>query len=296
MTRAEQWQAADAPIEFAAPDLTDAEWRMVAEARAWAAERSERPGQVLNRISSLSRRAMRRALDARPVADAMERAAGQLLEQFDPTSLNTSGPALDPTGAAAPARRTAALYQADIHADDVRRRYRRMLGTQGAVSGAASINPVTMLVALAGDVTASTLGILHATAETLAAYGVRDDLRTVAVRTLVLAGEQEPAARGRGLLVAAGIDQAEVPDPSDLAQVLAGQTGPRVVTEAIETIIRRRAQQRLLTAVPALGAVAGAATSVWMTSRACEAARHVGRLTFLHQHAGVALAGAAADR
>ncbi|MDX1657701.1 MAG: hypothetical protein R3343_02670 [Nitriliruptorales bacterium] len=266
--------------------LTRLEWELIADARAWAGKRPELPGQLLQQINAAGRRLMQRALSSPRVAEMVDMASTQLLEQFDPEAVRTEGPRLDPDGHASPARRTAALKQADGRADMAARRFTRMLGAQGAATGAASINLVTTAVAMAGDITASTVGLLHAAAEVLAAYGPRgDDLRTGAVRILLLVGEREPERRRHGLLVAAGIEPAPTPGLEDLAEILAGQTGPRVVNEAIETIIRRRVRARLLLAVPAIGAVIGAATSMWMTSRATEAAKHVGRLTFLHRHA-----------
>lgn len=275
-------------------DLTRSEQRLLDEAWAWCEAAGGTGGsELFDRISSTSRGLVRRALATAPASAAIAAAARRLLDQFDPSGIEVAGPPFAAGDTLTAADRAVALARADQHARQIERRYRRLLGAQGAVTGAASINITTTLVALAGDVTATTLGLLQSAAETLAGYGVPGDLRAASIRTLLLSTEPDPDRRRHGLLLAAGVDRGEgfasdgpaTEGREPLVEAFGAQAGPRVLIEALEGIVRRRAGRRVLVAVPAMGAVAGAATSVWMAKRTGTAARHVGRLAFLDRYA-----------
>jgi hypothetical protein len=146
---------------------------------------------------------------------------------------------------------------------------------------------VTAVAALVTDVAASTAGLMRAAVGTLGAYGDSDDLRDTALRTLLLTGEQDPVKRRTALLAIAGADDT-TPSEVSLPVALADQAGIRTLNQTVESVLRRRVQQRAIVVVPVFGAVAGGATSAFAVARTCEAARHVGRLRLLARHLGVA--------
>lgn len=155
---------------------------------------------------------------------------------------------------------------------------------EGALTGAASTNLLMAVGAVATELAVSLVGLLRASAETLAGYGEPiENLRGLAIATVHLAGVQGPSERRRGLLKVVGQEASSTPVDDQVYGVLAEQTGPRLVNEAIEALVRRRVQQRAVSAVPLLGAATGGATSAWMINRACKTGQQVGRLRLLRR-------------
>lgn len=277
-------------------DLTTNERAVLAEARAWIAKEPPPPARALQQVTAVPRRLVRRVMEQDVVAGAIEEGARRLLDQFEPwvEDLEPSDLGLPTSARPDPDVRADALRRADDEAQAVLRKYRGALSLQGGATGAASVNLVATVAAFAADITASTLGLLRAATETLAAYGQTRQLERTAVGVVALAGETEESARRDGLTAAAGLRPASHERSDDLAAALAEQAGARLLNEALETLLRRRVQQRALSAIPLVGAAAGAGLSAWMTTRTCKTAQHVGRLRFLHRHVGVVAADLAA--
>lgn len=275
--------------DLARPELTTEERAVLTEAREWIDHEPSGPALALQRITAAPRRLLERVMDHDVVADAIESGSQRLLDQFVPwvQNLEVADHGLGEGFVAEHNDRADALRTAEDRADATLRRYRNALAAQGGATGAASVNLVATVAAFAADLTASTLGLLRATAEILACYGRRDDLEAASIATVVLAGESDREARRRGLITAARLDGAADRRSSDLAQVLAEQAGARLLNEAVESTLRRRVRQKALGAIPLVGAAAGAGLSAWMTTRAGDAARQVGRLSFLRRHAGI---------
>ncbi|MDX1621336.1 MAG: hypothetical protein R3320_10120 [Nitriliruptorales bacterium] len=252
----------------------------LADARRWIHRDASLTDRILGGVSDNSRQLIDAVLDRSGARRTMQRVAAELLDNFEPVV--SGGPPAAMTPQMEPEQRARALAHADRDADQIASRYIGGLSVQGAATGAASVNPLAAIAAVAADVTITTLGLLRASSEIISTYIHRDDLREASIATVLLAGEQDVDTRRRGLLITAGIEPAAQPSEDRLAAILAEQAGPRLVNEAMESLVRRRVRQRALAAVPLFGAALGAATSAWMVERACTVARHVGRLSAIH--------------
>lgn len=260
------------------------EREVIEEARAWIEQEVGLPGRVVAGIGWASRRLVERVLATQRGQSAMRSTSRWLTGQLDAAVEDIAGrPAMQGT-ADRQADPGTALRRGDEAAQQVLDRYRRVLTVQGAITGAASTSLAMAVGAVAADLAASLLGLLRAAAETLAAYGEpTEDLRELAIATVHLSGVQGPSERRRGLLRTVGQEPSAVPVDDRFRGVLAEQTGTRLVNESIEALVRRRAQQRTVSAVPLLGAATGGAISAWMIKRTCSTAQHVGRLRLLRR-------------
>lgn len=264
--------------------LTAHELALLAEARDWVRDGAW-SSAMLEPVTTAVGAALDRAVRLPAVARVAQRATDALVDGLDdaldlPTLLD--GPAATAT---TPDERVALLDAGDEHAEQVRQRHVGRTAARGAVTGAMSSTWIGAAAGLAADVSATTLDQARAVAEVLAGYGLREDLRATALATLALAGERDPERRRTGLLAAAGFTAHPSPGVDELGDVLAEQTGARLLTDLVERVVRVRVRQRAAGVVPVLGAAAGAVTGATMTGRACDVARHVGRLRVLRTHA-----------
>lgn len=267
--------------------LTVREQQLLGEAADWVHRSAGPAKQAMERVNALTRKLLQRAMASDGVTAAIDGAAAGLLERIEVTATDIppAVASLGRTAAPGPAERDRALAQAEDEAQRLERRHRAMLTAQGALSGAAGSTLLTAVAALVTDVAASTAGLVRAAAATLTAYGHTEDLRDTALAVVVLAGEQDPSRRRAGLAAAASLGGPS-PDPA-LPTAMADQAGIRTLNQTVESLLRRRLQQRAVVAVPILGAVAGGATSAHTAARTCATARHVGRVHFVARHCGV---------
>jgi hypothetical protein len=260
---------------------------MVDEARRWVEQGPSWGDAALAPLTAVTQRAVGAIARVPAVADAIERGATTLVDEVlgdvEQQAATSAASTSTPTTASG---RLAVLDDADEQTEQVRERAKGRLAARGAVTGALSVNTMGAVAALATDVVTMTATQLRAVGRILALHGV-EELGTTAVATLVLAGETEVGRRREGLLLAAGFDARGDGLAGDLEEVVAEQIGARVATDAVEQLLRRRVQQRAVGLVPVVGAAAGAVTAAWMTARACDTARHVGRLRFLRVHAAL---------
>lgn len=264
---------------------THREATLLDETRDWTRHTPGAAARAIDRINGVTRGLVERALAAPAVASAIDDAGAALLDRVDVDRVQVppAVAAIDTAPWPNPDERAVALEQAEQQAAAVDRRHRALLTAQGALSGAAGSGVVTAVAALVTDVAASTAGLLNATVATLAAYGHTADLRGTALRTLLLTGESDADRRRSALVDAAGTGGPLASDAA-LGRAFADQAGIRTVNQAVESVLRRRVQQRAVVVVPVLGAVAGGATSAFSVARTCAAARHVGRLHLLARH------------
>lgn len=269
-------------------ELTVTELALVRDATTWVDRDPDWADRVVDGIGGAARRLLDRALRSSSVQSAVHQGAATLVQRFEVPDVQPP-PAVRALGGSPTSdarRRDDALAQAEADAAAVARRHAATLGVQGALAGAAGTGVVTAVAALATDVAASTVGLLRAAAATLVAYGHTDDLLGTSLAAVLLAGERDAAARRDGLVRAARRGRTATAGTGGLPAAVAEQAALRSLNQTVETVVRRRLQQRALVAVPLLGAAAGGATSAFTTTRTCEAARHVGRLHLVARATG----------
>ncbi|MDP8927268.1 MAG: hypothetical protein M3O70_01490 [Actinomycetota bacterium] len=187
-----------------------------------------------------------------------------------------------------PKGREAALRLADERARDLRDRYLRAPGAQGALAGAASLTAMASAVTLLAtwrSLSASPCGrALH-----LDFYRATPSHRPAleaAVEFVAVASETDPTVRKR-TIATVGQHLPEHPPFSDLSgelpRVIVQQVGNRGVKEAVEQMVRRALRGRLAGTVPLLGAAAGGVAWGWLAGQVCEASRQL-RVAFLTRH------------
>lgn len=256
------------------PDL---ERRVRADVDDWVDRHQSPWGRAVATASSISRTALAPITTLSPVQRALRTATDRILEQarvHDQVNHDhvqqMQGHRDDPA---------AMLALASGRSADLRRRRRLVLSAQTAATGAASVTPLTTAVSFVGDLVVVTLGLLHTASGVLATHGVVDaDLERLSVGTALLSTERRPAHRRHGLqeLVTGPVD----PDCSS-SEVVAGQAGPRLAADAVESLVRRLAGRRTMAAAPVLGAITSAASTVWMVDAVVDTASQVGAMRLL---------------
>lgn len=284
------------PSVTGAIDLTGYEQDRVAGVRGWYERSPGLPDRLLLGVSDRARWVLDRLMQAPRVGQAIEDASGrvlgaldgQLLRHVDASVVTLAGP----TGSG---RRERALQKADEDAARLHTRYVGGLSAQAALAGASSLTPVTAVVAVATDVAVALLGSVRMAAHILSVYGLpTDDPRLVPGSVALVAAVSETDAPGRRQLIrrAAATLTGEIsaePMSTEIMRMATQQTGSRAVKEAVEQLLRRTVRRRAIAVVPVVGAVASASASGWLAARVSEAARHVGAVRFLHEHAQVAV-------
>ncbi|MDP8928484.1 MAG: hypothetical protein M3O70_07900, partial [Actinomycetota bacterium] len=236
--------------------------------------------------------ALQRALASERAATAIEDATTQVLRRLDGQLPSDLDDAALPTPTT-PQQRSEVLGRANERAEEVRRHHTRRLAVQGAVAGAASVNLLAAVVAVATDVSIVVFGGLRAAAHTLNVFGTPADhpaLVPAAVEIAAAAGVTDSQRRRTALVGAVHYltsDEHRTAAQADLRRMIAQQTGTRAITETLEQVVRRAVQRRTLRVIPFLGGAASVATSWHVGGRICDAAAHAGRLAYLTRHTGL---------
>ncbi|MFN2557475.1 MAG: EcsC family protein [Nitriliruptorales bacterium] len=271
--------------------LESYERSVVHEVQQWLNREPGWTGQLLGGVSDRSRQALDLMLTTewgrRTLRKATERAVGAL------EGVALRGLADQREASVVPGdsqNRQAMLRRADERAGQLRNLYVGLLGVQGGLVGAASLTWTRSAAAIVADVAIAVAVTLRAAAHHLAVYRVapsRPSVLEAAVEVVAVATETDAAMRqhhiaglSRGLLENLRDDELD----RELSRVVIQQTSSRAVKEAVEQTVRRVLRGRLAGLVPVLGAATGGATSAWLAAQVCEAARQVGRVTFLARH------------
>ncbi len=273
--------------------LTDFERAQVDGARRWVLEEPSLSDRVLAGIGDRAQTALQRVLASERVAAAIEDATTQVLRRLDDQLLSgLDDDAALPTPTT-PQQRSEVLRRANERAEEVRRNHTRRLAAQSAVAGAASVNLLAAVVAVATDVSIVVRGGLRAAAHTLNVFGTPADhpaLVAAAVEIAAAAGVTDSQRRRTALVGAVHYltsDEHPTAAQADLRRMIAQQTGTRAITETLEQVVRRAVQRRTLRVIPFLGGAASVATSWLVGGRICDAAAHAGRLAYLTRHTGL---------
>ncbi|MFN2556965.1 MAG: EcsC family protein [Nitriliruptorales bacterium] len=271
--------------------LESYERSVVDEVQRWVNREPTWSDQLLGGMSDRSREVLdivlRTEWGRRTLRMATERAFGALEGVVLRGLADEGEAALVPTD---PQEREAVLRRADERAGELRSLYVGALAAQGALVGAASLTWARSVAAIVADVALAVLVTLRASAHHLAVYGVASSQPSVlqaSVELVAVATESDPAVRKQQILVLSrGLRENRQAGDLDreLPRVVIQQTSSRAVKEAVEHTVRRVMGGRMTGLVPVLGAAAGGAASGWLGAQVCDAARQVGRVTFLALH------------
>ncbi len=273
-------------------ELTDFERTQIDAVRRWIHEESSRSDRLLARIGDGAEAALERVQASDRVAAAIQDAARRVMRGLDDQlrDLQEVVAVATPT---TPLQRSEVLAHANERAHEVRRYHTRRLAAQSAAAGAASVNLVTAVLAVAAEVSMVVRGGLHAAAHILNVFGTpasHPSLLHASVEVATVAGITDSVRRRTTLAKVVrsltGHDHREAAQ-TDLPRMVAQQTSMLTITETLEQLVRRAVQRRTLRVIPLLGGAASALTSWDAAGRICEAAAHAGRLTYLTHHTGV---------
>ncbi len=271
--------------------LESYERTVVEEVQRWVNREPNWTDQLLGGVSDRSREVLDLVLTTawgrRTLRLATDRAFGAL-EGVVLRGLADEGEAS--VVASDPQERQAVLRRADERAGELRSLYVGLLAAQGALVGAASVTWTRSVAAIVADVALAVAVTLRASAHHLAVYGVASSQPSVlqaAVELVAVATESDATVRSQQIAaLTLGLRENRQDGDLDreLSRVVIQQTSTRAVKEAVEQTVRRVMGGRITGLVPVLGAAAGGASSGWLGAQVCDAARQVGRVTFLALH------------
>ncbi len=273
-------------------ELTDFERTQIDVGRRWVQEESSRSDRFLDRIGDGAEAALKRVQASDRVAAAIEDAAKQVLRGLD-DQLRDLNEVVAVATPITPQQRSEVLARANERAQEVRRYHTRRLAAQSAAAGAASVNLMAAVLAVAAEVSMVVRGGLRAAAHILNVFGTPANhpfLLPASVEIATVAGITDSVRRRTALIEVVrsltGDDHVGAAR-SNLPRMVAQQTSMLAITETLEQLVRRAVQRRTLRVIPFLGGAASALTSWNAAGRTCDAAAHAGRLTYLTHHTGV---------
>lgn len=273
-------------------ELTDFERAQVDAARTWVDEESSRSDRFLARIGDGAEAMLQRVLASDFVAAAIEDAASQVLRGLK-DQLSDLHEVVAVATPMTPHQRSEVLGRANERAEEVRRHHTRRLAAQSAAAGAASVNLVAAVVAVATEVSMLVRGGLHAGAHILNVFGTPPSHPALVPAALELAAGAGVTDSGRRQASLARVVRSLTGDvdpaaaQTGLPRLVVQQTGMRAITETLEQLVRRAVQRRTLRVIPLLGGAASAVTSWNAAGRICDVAAHAGRLAYLTRHTAV---------